>query len=105
MLGDEFRRVAIWFGIDEVRDVPLLPQFDDFRFVSRDMGVAHRCEQVAQNLRFRMSEFDKLKSVGACWIFVADGGSWCCVWKRAQFLSPVKSRSVQALSAGWQFAL
>ena len=42
MLLNEVGRMRVRLGIDQIRDIALLPQFNGFGFMSRNMRVAHR---------------------------------------------------------------
>jgi len=65
MLGNEFRGVRVRLGIEEIGDIPLLPQLNGLGSMCARMSVAHAREQIAQLLRFGMGQFYELKAVGS----------------------------------------
>ena len=72
MVSNEIGSMSVWLRIDQIGDIALLPQFDRFGFMCRNVRVAHRRKKVSQHLRFRMSKLDKLKTIGSGRILVTD---------------------------------
>ncbi len=89
MFGNKLVSIAAFFRIQDISDIPLLPQFDArFCLVMTDLFIAHLGEKIPQLLRFRAGELDKLKAIGASGVFIADHGFRGVMrkWTHAGFL-------------------
>jgi hypothetical protein len=74
----ETRGETAGLGVQDIGDVALLPKLHGLGLVGRGVGVAHPREQIAQDLRVGMGEFDEFEPVGSggvLGVMVARGAS------------------------------
>ncbi len=88
MIRHETLGKAAFLGIQDIGDIPLLPQLDArLALVARHQLIPHARKEIAQLLRVGMGKFDEFKPIGPGRIFWADDGFRCVMRERAHAAS------------------